>query len=357
MRLQDKKWKEFLICGDDGVFNISSSLSGIDKNKLLSNSQDPKIPYITRTEEINGINLFVSNVQGKKYKMDSGNAITIGLDTQTVFYQEYEFYTGQNIQVLRHEKLNRFNAEFLIPLIKAQIQKFNWGGNGATLGRLLKSKLMLPVNKANQIDWHFMEKYTKFIINNKFNAYKKYANNVLTNLEYKKIELLENKEWKEVFLTDIFSTIQRGKRLTKLNQKTGNTPYVSSTSMNNGVDNFIGNKTNVRIFSDCLTIANSGSVGASFYQPYKFIGSDHMTHLKKENMCKYVYMFISTLTNRFSKKYNFNREINDARISREKILLPINDNQEPDYEYMEQYIKNLKYKKIKQYLTYLDSNI
>ncbi len=54
------------------------------------------------------------------------------------------------------------------------------------------------------------------------------------------------------------------------------------------------------------------------------------------------------------KKYNFNREINDKRISREKILLPVNDQEQPDYEYMEQYMKNLMYKKIKQYLEYIE---
>lgn len=44
-----------------------------------------------------------------------------------------------------------------------------------------------------------------------------------------------------------------------------------------------------------------------------------------------------------------NREINDKRISREKILLPVNDKEEPDYEY-------LMYKKINQYLNYLEKN-
>lgn len=37
------------------------------------------------------------------------------------------------------------------------------------------------------------------------------------------------------------------------------------------------------------------------------------------------------MTNRWSQKYNFNREINDLRISREKISLPVNNNGEPDY--------------------------
>ncbi|EPZ58997.1 type I restriction modification DNA specificity domain protein [[Clostridium] sordellii ATCC 9714] len=66
-------------------------------------------------------------------------------------------------------------------------------------------------------------------------------------------------------------------------------------------------------------------------------------------MNKYVYLFIATLTSRLSGKYNFNREINDKRISREKIVLPINKLGNPDYEYMEQYIKNIMIDKYEQY--------
>jgi hypothetical protein len=355
MKIEDKKWKEFFIGGENGIFDISSSSSGIDKNKLLLNTNRTDIPYITRTEENNGINLFIQEEQSNKYTLDEANVITIGLDTQTVFYQSHKFYTGQNIQVLRHKKLNKLNAEFLIPLIKVQMQKFNWGGNGATLGRLYKTKIMLPVDQKNNIDWKFMEQYTKTIINKKLNYYKKYANCILEKFQYEEIENLNDKDWREFFLTDIFMNIQRGKRLIKTNQIIGDKPYISSTASRNGVDNFIGNNVKVRIFNNCLTIANSGSVGASFFHPYEFVGSDHITHLKNDDLSEFIYLFIATLTNRFSGKYNFNREINDFRISREKILLPINSKYEPDYKYMEQYIKNIKYRKIKQYLNYLNN--
>lgn len=45
---------------------------------------------------------------------------------------------------------------------------------------------------------------------------------------------------------------------------------------------------------------------------------------------------------RNSVKYNFNREITDYRISKETILLPLShNNDEPDWSYIEAYIKNL----------------
>ena len=99
-------------------------------------------------------------------------------------------------------------------------------------------------------------------------------------------------------------------------------------------------------------MANSGSVGSSFYEPFEFVASDHITHLKNKEFNKYHYLFLATMTSRLSQKYNFNREINDKRISREIILLPLNDEGVPDYEYMEQYSKNLLCKKLQNYIGY-----
>lgn len=154
-----------------------------------------------------------------------------------------------------------------------------------------------------------------------------------------------SRRWKEFFLKDIFVVAQRGKRLTKVNQIYGSKAYVSSTASSNGIDGFIGNSEGVRAFANCLTIANSGSVGASFYHPYEFVASDHVTHLKNDSFGPLVYLFIATQTGRLSEKYNFNREINDKRISREKVMLPIGVDGEPDHAYMEQFIRSLIDKK------------
>lgn len=101
--------------------------------------------------------------QSSKYKVDEGNVITIGLDTQTVFYQPSSFYTGQNIQVIRHKELDRYNAQFLIVAIKKLVNKFSWGSYGATLTRLRKSKIYLPVNSSGNIDFQFMSSFMKQI--------------------------------------------------------------------------------------------------------------------------------------------------------------------------------------------------
>lgn len=36
---------------------------------------------------------------------------------------------------------------------------------------------------------------------------------------------------------------------------------------------------------------------------------------------------------------------------KEKLLLPVNDQNEPDYDYMENFMKQIEYKKLNEYLT------
>lgn len=161
------------------------------------------------------------------------------------------------------------------------------------------------------------------------------------------------KQWREFELNEIFAEIQRGKRLKKSDHKKGDRPYVSSTSVSNGIDGFIQNEQNVRVFSNCLTVANSGSVGATFYHPYSFIASDHVTELKNNQLSEYIYRFIVSLVARLGSKYSFNREINDVRIRREKILLPTDAQGDPDYAFMEAYMKQREQEKLAKYKTFV----
>lgn len=161
--------------------------------------------------------------------------------------------------------------------------------------------------------------------------------------------------WRAFDIHDVFPDVKRGKRLKTDDHISGSMAYVSSSAINNGVDNFIGNEDGVRMFEDCVTLANSGSVGTAFYHPYRFVASDHVTKLKNDKFSKYVYLFIATVANRLSEKYSFNREINDKRLGREKIMLPVTESGQPDYEFMEAYMKAVEKRLLTQYKAYLTS--
>lgn len=108
------------------------------------------------------------------------------------------------------------------------------------------------------------------------------------------------------------------------------------------MDGFIGNESSVRKFEDCITIANSGSVGSAFFHQYEFVASDHVTQLKRKGLDKYAYLFMVPIINRLSEKYSFNREINDERIKREKILLPVNKEGEIDFAFMSSFMQEVE---------------
>ena len=162
---------------------------------------------------------------------------------------------------------------------------------------------------------------------------------------------IEDIKWKEFYIKDIFNNICRGKRLKKEDHIEGDTPYVSSTAINNGVDDFIGNIDGKK-FDNCLTIANSGSVGSTFYHKYEFIASDHVTQLKNSDFNEETYLFLIAVLKNIGQKYSFNREINDTRIKKEKIMLPIDDKGELHIKFINEYIKIVKLKILKNYITY-----
>jgi hypothetical protein len=341
--LKNIQWKEFFI---EDIFNIQSTNSGIDRNKLIPKKGNT--PYITRTEKENGYDSFICE-QDEKYKIDNCNVITIGLDTQTVFYQPYEFYTGQNIQILTNSNLNKYNASFFISLLKVQMEKFSWGGNGATLTRLRRSKILLPSNIEGQPDYAFMEHYIRDIEEKKIKTYKKHIVSRIDELkEIKEVIPFSQKKWDAFCIEDI-AEIVSGKDIYEIERTQGNIPYITSTALNNGIGYLVGNS-NQTFEANCLSVNRNGSVGYSFYHPYLALFSNDCRKLRLKYPSKYVGVFIARQITSQKEKYGYGYKMGTARLKRQKIMLPIDTNGEPDYNYMENYVKKLEYDKLNSYL-------
>ena len=163
-------------------------------------------------------------------------------------------------------------------------------------------------------------------------------------------------EWGSFSISDVFESIRRGKRLKNGDHISGRMPYVSSSAVDNGVDDFVSNDVGVRIFERCMTIANSGSVGTCFYQPFAFVASDHVTSLSNPILGKYEYLFVSAIMSRLSEKYSFNHEISDDRMRRERIVLPCTGSCEPDWEYMRRHMMLIEARQIGKYLSHIGNS-
>ena len=161
-KLSEKEWRPFRVFAQDSDFDIHTTSSSIDGVRLLDGPVKD-VPYVTRTDTGNGIARFVSD-RNFAFGSDEGGCITAGLDTQTAFYQPHKFVTGQNVQVITGKHIDEETAQFLVPLFKSQMRaKFNWGGNGATLGRMKKLEMMLPVDDDGKPDYAYLASYVNEI--------------------------------------------------------------------------------------------------------------------------------------------------------------------------------------------------
>ncbi|MCY7107039.1 restriction endonuclease subunit S [Streptococcus oralis] len=344
LKLTDVEWGEFKV---KDIFEVTNS-KPYHKNNLKITKKG--IPYITRTSFNNGLEEIVENINVHK---NPKNTISLGAENADFFYQSVEYITGNKMYIIQNDNISKNVGIFLAQSFRNSIKDCGFGyGKGLTGTRFKERIVILPMDSQGQPNWQFMEDYIK-------QEQKQQVQKIIDYYERKLVELagdvagLDKVEWKTFRFTEVFQEIQRGKRLTKANQTDGPKPYISSTSENNGVDAFIGNETGVRKFEDVLTLANSGSVGSTFYQQFEFVASDHVTALKSENADKYAYLFLSTVVKRLEEKYSFNREINDTRIKREKLILPVDKEGNPNFQYMSDFVKKLELDKAQEVLEYI----
>ncbi len=294
--------------------------------------------------------MFVTE-QSSRYKVDEGNVITIGLDTQTVFYQPTSFYTGQNIQIIRHAKLDRYNAMFLIVAIKKLVEKFSWGSYGATLTRLRKSRVYLPATDKGEIDFDFMSAFMKDVEYNILN----------TTLNVFKDRISVNKSksgggviWKNFLLCELFPTLIAGKSkgLNHIEKSDRGISYLGATNQNNGVLCFVSRDKATIQKGNCIAFIRNGegSMGYSVYKAEDFIATSDMTLGYNNHLNRYTGTFITTIADRVRGKYNFGYKRSANRLSKEIITLPVDNNGSPDWEYMENYMRNIESEQILSYL-------
>ena len=322
MRLDDKE-----------RFSLMSTSSGINKNELVFRRKEEH-PYITRTAFKNGLDMFI----GKQEKpLNHGNVITIGLDTQTVFYQPAPFYTGQNIQILSMINMTQNVALFMIPLIKKQLETLNWGGNGATLGRLKKKRILLPVQENGEINFDFMGQYIRV----KEIEIKKLIRLPQKHQKVVKPKALSEMKWCEFKMAKI-AKILSGSDWESYHRVEGNTPFIGASAVGNGVTDFIDHTgKESKVSSGVIGVNRNGSVGYAFYHPYSayFSGDTRFIELTDYKGNRYVNQFVLTSLIRQREKYAYGYKMGTERIRNQSIMLPVNKSGAIDYHFMEQYMK------------------
>ena len=144
-----------------------------------------------------------------------------------------------------------------------------------------------------------------------------------------------------------------GKRLEKRNMLDGDRPFIGASDSNNGVTGFVDNK-NTSLDRCVLGVNYNGSVCEAFYHDYECIFSDDVKrlHLKNHDDNRFIMLFMGVAIRQQKTKYQYAYKFNEQRMNRQSILLPVTEDGEPDYDFMELFGKSLMRAKYEQYLAY-----
>ncbi len=175
-------------------------------------------------------------------------------------------------------------------------------------------------------------------------------------------DLIDISDWKEFAFRDIFE-IRKGfynKKPEQLDK--GDIPFLGATDSNNGVTGWYtldeiktSTKTGVepnspltsKLFpGNAVCVTNNGSVGHAYFQPQQFTCSHDVNPLYRKDGEFNVYtgLFVATVIMHDKYRWQYGRKWRPARMISSKMRLPATASGDPDWQFMEDFIKSLNHK-------------
>ncbi len=280
------------------------------------------IPFVSRTSNNNGVVARVSMIDGITPNPSHTLSLAGGGSVLSCFYQDEPYYSGRDLFVLSpKEKMSKKEMILYSYIISSNKYRYNYGRQANKSFQ----DLMLP--EIGEIK-HLMK------------------DTISADYSFKKESILpstinfDSTQWKWFdLISDRLFRFNRGTRLTKADSTIGNTPLVTAGKENQGIKRYVDNTMDT--YSNCITI---DMFGYCVYREYKFCCDDNILVLQpNENLSKYTLLFIATIINQDSYKCTYGRQYRQKTLQKHKIKLPIDSDGNPDWGFMENYIKSLPY--------------
>lgn len=282
------------------------------------------INFVSRTERNNGVSAKVKPVDGLEPLAAGTISVAGGGSVMASFLQAEPYYSGRDLYYLQAKQDLTVNEKlYYCTCLRANKYRFNYGRQA---NRTLKD-LKIPAPDEFPSWVHDVE-ITSF------------ANAQAPAMEAT-APALTTSSWAWFELQNLFS-IRKGKRLTKAKMTRGTTPFIGAIDSNNGYREFVGAAPIHE--GGTITVNYNGSVAEAFYQPRAFWASDDVNVLyPKFEMNQFVALFICTVIMREKYRFNYGRKWHLDRMKRALIKLPVDDKGKPNFAYMEEFIKSLKF--------------
>lgn len=339
-KIDTSGWKEFQI-GD--LFEACLSKDDIQPKDFV----EGKIPLVSSGKENNGIIAFVED---EKARLWDKNTLTIDMFGK-VFYQESPYFAVSHGRVnilLPKISMTKGCLQFIgcaIEKVASQKYAFNEMCTGT---KVLKDNIKLPATTDGAPDWAYMESY-------------------MANLEIKVVESLtllqtakdaekkkvDTREWGEFKFGDLFDLhgIKQAKSqklipTVELSDGIPCVPYIVQSQFNNMVGRYVDKQWLIEnneppVEGNALVLGVT--LNACSYQPEEF-GASQVITARSPCLNKNNGFFIAAIVRKRIEQFDYKEKPSFEKYRALKIMLPIDKTGQPDWVYMEEYMRKVKEK-------------
>lgn len=305
------------------------------------------INFVSRISKNNGVVALVEKLAGVQANPAGSISVSAGGSVAEAFLQKEEYYSGRDVYYLQ-EKIPMTDLQklFYCMCIRANKYKYNYGRQAnRTLGDILVPDL-------SEIPGNFMQlqipDYSSMD-----------DKSIIGEMDF------DVRKWKTFRYDEVFD-IKKGYYNKKPEHTIpGDIPFIGAIDHNNGVSELYSiedislyhkdgstdsDDLNKKLFDgNCITVSNNGSVGYAFYQKGQFTCSHDVNPLylkgNKDKLNPYIAMFLISLIEKERFRWCYGRKWRPKRMPSSLINLPVDKEGNPDWAYMEKFIKSMPYSK------------
>lgn len=345
MKIDTSNWKEFRV-GD--LFDIHPTKAyKLNNAQLLNGGENP---VVVNSAYNNGIGGYSTQDTTEK-----GNMVTFSdtVDANTIFYQPNDFIGYPHVQglypVQYEDKWNECTYSFFVSVFRGSaISKGFDYGNKFRRDIAVELMIKLPATSDGQPDWDYMESY---------------MNTVMERAE-KKLEMLKKADdtkhkidvskWEEFKVEDLFDKLTLKCRKTDFNKALDcsevqteefSLPLTNAKHFNNGIQ-FYGRPNDWDSAEMTIDIVSNGAIatGDVYAQPQRtgVLWDSYLIKCKHDIKSELVLQYMACVIQRCIKQhFGWDDKCTWNKVREKTIKLPVTECYEPDWAYMESYMKDI----------------
>lgn len=325
IKIDTSTWKPFRV-GD--LFEVKRGKSRIMRE--LNNGDVPLIAAARAEQGVAGI---------FDIESEYADAITVscnGAGCGSTFYHAGAFaITGDASVLLEKLSMSQLVKMFITSILDGRLSQIYSYAEKCGPATLSDEVILLPATLGGEPDWAYMERYMRDVMSREEIFAEHLAS--LTAEAVADGHVIDTSCWKAFRMFDLGFVVYHGQRLNKAQRIDGNVPFVTAGFENRGITQFIGNDRPV--YRKAITVDMFGNC---FFQVDDCAGDDNVYFFVNDDMPDIIKLFVSVSIGIVTAgQFDYTRQFRQGDADSLMTMLPATPDGDPDWAYMERYMKSV----------------